>query len=87
MKGEGKQDMKLITIINAVSRLISVILVFLVVKTEAHLYLYCFCYSVTFVFSAVLGLALSRKKYGLKVSLFWLCEIQPSVQKVLQQVL
>lgn len=53
--------MKLITIINAVSRLISVILVFLVVKTEAHLYLYCFCYSVTFIFSAVLGLALSRK--------------------------
>ncbi len=42
---QGKQDMKLITMINAVSRLISVLLVFLIVKAEEHLYLYCFCYS------------------------------------------
>lgn len=76
---QGKQDMKLITIINAVSRLISVILVFLVVKTEAHLYLYCFCYSVTFIFSAVLGLALSRKKYGLKVRL---CKFKEAIDEI-----
>ena len=50
---QGKQDMKLITIINAVSRLISVILVFLVVKTEAHLYLYCFCQAMSKIFSSV----------------------------------
>ena len=76
---QGKQDMKLITIINAVSRLISVILVFMVVKTEAHLYLYCFCYSVTFIFSAILGLALSRKKYGLKVGL---CKFKEAIDEI-----
>lgn len=72
---QGKQDMKAITIINAVSRLISVFLVFLVVKVPDHLYLYCFCYSGTFIFSSILGLALSRKKYGLKVKLVTFREV------------
>lgn len=76
---QGKQDMKFITMINAVSRLISVLLVFLVVKTEKHLYLYCFCYSVTFIFSAILGLALSRKKYGLKVKL---CKFSEAIEEI-----
>ena len=38
---QGKQDMKLIAIVNAVSRLISVIMVFALVHKEQHLYLYC----------------------------------------------
>ena len=76
---QGKQDMKLITMINAVSRLISVLLVFLIVKAEEHLYLYCFCYSGTFIFSAILGLALSRKKYGLKVKL---CKFKDAIEEI-----
>lgn len=66
---QGKQDMKLITIINAVSRSVSVILVFVLIHKETHLYLYCFCYSVTFVFSAVIGVIYAKNKYGLRVKL------------------
>lgn len=76
---QGKQDMKLITIINAVSRLLSVLLVFIIVKAQDHLYLYCFCYSVTFVFSAILGITLSRKKYGLKVKI---CNIKDAIAEI-----
>lgn len=47
---QGMQDMKFITLINAASRLISVILVFLLVKKNTDVYLYCFLYSCTFIF-------------------------------------
>lgn len=66
---QGKQDMKLIAIVNAVSRLISVIMVFALVHKEQHLYLYCICYAITFLLSATLGIELAKKKYGLKVKL------------------
>ena len=66
---QGKQDMKFITIVNAVSRLISVLLVFIIVREKNHLFLYCFCYSATFILSAAIGIALANRKYGLKVRL------------------
>jgi PST family polysaccharide transporter len=66
---QGMQDMKFITIVNAISRLISVILVFVLVRGRGHLYLYCFCYSATFLLSALIGLVFAKKKYGLKVEL------------------
>ena len=53
---QGKQDMKLIAIINAVSRLFSVLMVFALVHSENHLYLYCICYAITFLLSAALGI-------------------------------
>lgn len=58
---QGKQDMKLIAIINAVSRLFSVLMVFALVHSENHLYLYCICYAITFLLSAALGILLARK--------------------------
>ena len=76
---QGKQDMKFITIINAASRLISVLMVFSLIHHENHLYLYCICYAVTFLFSAFLSILLARKKYGLKVKL---CKVSDALLEI-----
>lgn len=76
---QGKQDMKFITIVNAVSRLISVVLVFLLVRDQSNLYLYCFCYSATFILSAVIGIFVAKKKYKLKVRL---CKISDAINEI-----
>ena len=76
---QGKQDMKLIAIINAASRMFSVLMVFALVHSENHLYLYCICYAITFLLSAVLGILLARKKYGLKVRL---CRIADAISEI-----
>lgn len=66
---QGMQDMKYITVINALSRLISVLLTFLMVRKPSDVYLYCFLYSCTYLFSAVIGLWVARRKYLLKIRL------------------
>ena len=66
---QGKQDMTLTTIVNAISRLMSVVFFFLFVKKSEHLYIYSVCYAITFILSAFLGVMLARKKYGLKIRL------------------
>ena len=76
---QGKQDMKFITIVNAISRFISVILVFILVHRTTHLYLYCLCYSVTFILSALIGIVLANKRYRLKVKL---CRINEAIGEI-----
>lgn len=66
---QGMQDMKVITIINAISRLFSVILIFLLIKEPKHIYVYCFCYSTTFVLSALIGIIYANRKYGLRIKM------------------
>lgn len=63
---QGKQDMKFITIINVVSRMISFIFIFTLVKNSKQLYLYCFLYSVTIFISSFISNIIAYKKYGLK---------------------
>lgn len=63
---QGKQDMKFITIINCISRIISVILTFLMVKNSSDVYLYCIFYSITIFLSSIISLIIARKKYDLK---------------------
>lgn len=70
---QGMQDMKFITMINAASRTISVLLIFALVKHAGDVYLYCFLYSCTYILSAVIGLYMANKMYGLKVRL---CEFK-----------
>jgi len=65
---QGKQDMKFITIINATSRIISVILIFLFVKNANDIYLYCVLYSITLLLSSIISIIVARKKYNLKFS-------------------
>lgn len=63
---QGKQDMKFITIINVISRAISVALIFLLVKSQNDIYLYCFLYSITLFLSSIISICVARKKYKLK---------------------
>lgn len=65
---QGKQDMKFITIINVVSRVVSVILIFLLVKKPSDIYLYCLLYSITLLLSSVISIIVSKKKYNLRFS-------------------
>lgn len=62
---QGKQDMKFITIINVVSRVISIILIFLLVKTKSDIYLYCVLYSITLLLSSIISMIVARIKYKL----------------------
>lgn len=64
---QGMQDMKYITLINAFSRFISVILIFLLIRCSSDVYLYCFLYSCTYLFSAIIGLVMANRMYGLKI--------------------
>ena len=63
---QGKQDMKFITIANVTARIISVLLIFILVKTNENLYLYCFFYSITWMISSAISLYIAKKKYRLK---------------------
>lgn len=62
---QGKQDMKFITIVNVVSRIVSVALIFLLVRTNENLYLYCFLYSITLFLSSIISNIIAYKKYNL----------------------
>lgn len=63
---QGKQDMKFITIINVVSRIISVLLIFMFVKKASDIYLYCGLYSITLLLSSIISMIVAWKKYNLK---------------------
>ena len=76
---QGKQDMKFITIVNAIARTVSVLMVFILVKSQTNLYMYCFCYSATFIVSAVIGITLAKKRYGLRVQF---CGIRDAVSEI-----
>ena len=63
---QGMQEMKYITLINAISRLLSVLLIFVMIKKATDVNLYAFLYSATYIISAIMGLYLAHKRYGLK---------------------
>jgi PST family polysaccharide transporter len=62
---QGKQEMKLVTIVNVIARLLSVFMIFSFVKSSANLYLYCFLYSFTYLFSSLISIVVVYKKYSL----------------------
>lgn len=63
---QGKQDMRFITIINLIGRMISVVLTFVFVKSSKDIYLYCFFYALTTIISSIISLIVVYKKYNLK---------------------
>lgn len=65
---QGVAEMKNITIINVISRSISVALIILLVKSPNDLYLYCFLYISNFIISSIFGCLVVRFKYGVKFS-------------------
>lgn len=64
---QGMQQMQYITIVSMVSRTITVVLTFLLVKTTNDLYLYCILYAISPVISGILGLFFAKKCFDLRV--------------------
>lgn len=62
---QGKQDMKIITIINAISRFVSVIFIFGFIKHSEDVGLYSFFYALTFLIVGLLGNLYAIYKYNL----------------------
>ena len=63
---QGMQDMKYITFVNVVGRLVSVVLIFALVKSPNHLLLYCILYASSYFLTNLLAIFIAIKKYGVK---------------------
>lgn len=64
---QGMQKMEYITGISVFSRLISLILIFTLVKVESDVYLYCFLYALTNFLIGVGGFIIAKKTFQLKL--------------------
>lgn len=64
---QGMQDMKYISIVNIIGRLISVILIFAIVKTPQDIILYSILYSVSPFLSGMIGFIIALLKYHVKL--------------------
>lgn len=62
---QGKEEMKYISIVNIVSRSLTVIGTFAFVKNESDLFLYCILYAASPLLSGIIGFVIARKKYKL----------------------
>lgn len=62
---QGKQEMKYISLVNIISRLISVVCIFTFVKTSSNILLYCLLYSISPFLSGCIGLIIAKKMYKL----------------------
>ena len=62
---QGKEEMKYISIVNIVSRSLTVIGTFAFVKNESDLFLYCILYAASPLLSGIIGFVIARQKYKL----------------------
>lgn len=65
---QGMQQMRFITIVNVIGRLISVGLIFAFIHQSNQVFLYCIFYSFTFIISSLVGLVIAKRKYRLHYS-------------------
>lgn len=72
---QGMQQMRYITIVSMVSRTITVVLTFILVKSAYDLYLYCLLYSVSPVISGLLGIVFAKKCFHIHFVRIELCDI------------
>ncbi|MGA4516272.1 oligosaccharide flippase family protein [Solibacillus silvestris] len=63
---QGLQEMKYITIINVISRTLSVILIFIFIKDPSQIYLYCILYSFTFLLNGIISIFIISKKFRIR---------------------
>lgn len=63
----GKQDMKVVSITNVISRVIATTLIFTFVRSSEDLLVYCVLYSASPFLSNLLGLLVAKKKYNLTI--------------------
>lgn len=64
---QGMQVMKYITIVSVVSRMISVIMIFVLVNNTKQVYLYCNLYALTFLLMGVISAIIIRFKYNIRL--------------------
>lgn len=64
---QGICEMQNITLVNVISRSVSIALIFLLVKSPDDLYLYCILYVSSQVLSSAIGCVIAKKKYKLKL--------------------
>lgn len=76
---QGLQEMRYISLINIISRTVSVVLIFLLVKEADDLFLYCLLYSISPLLSGFLGLVIVHKRYGV-------CFVRISLQDVRKEM-
>jgi PST family polysaccharide transporter len=76
---QGICEMQNITLVNVISRLISIVLIFLFVKSQDDLFLYCFLYASTSIISSVVGCVIAKRKYKLT---FYI----PNVSSILKEI-
>lgn len=62
---QGLQVMKYITIASVISRTISVILIFILVKNSADVYLYCSLYALTFLLMGIISSIMVKYKFNI----------------------
>lgn len=72
---QGMQQMKYITIVSMISRTITVVMTFMLVKSINDLYLYCLLYAISPVISGTLGLIFARKTFHIHLVKVHLNEI------------
>ena len=73
---QGLQDMKFISLVNIISRTISVILIFCFIHNKSDLLLYCFIYSITSVLSGLMSFVISVIKYHMRLVKITFTEIK-----------
>lgn len=64
---QGISEMSNITISNVIGRTLSVILIFLLVKSADDLYLYCLLYVSNYIVTSVIGCVIAYKKYHIRI--------------------
>lgn len=76
---QGICEMQNITLVNVISRTVSIALIFLLVKSPNDLYLYCFLYVSNSILSSVIGCIIAKRKYKLALYI-------PDISSILKEI-
>lgn len=78
---QGLQDMKYISIVNIVGRMISVAMIFILIKEANDIVLYCILYAVSPFISGLIGLIVAKRKYNIQIIKITLSQILEALKK------
>lgn len=76
---QGLQDMKLITLVTVVSRTVSVVLIFTMVKQGTDVYLYSFLFAVTYLLTGVISSLIVKFKFNIRL-------IRVSIREIMEEL-
>lgn len=76
---QGLEDVKYISLINIIIRLIFTACVFIFVKTHHDIYIYCFLYAIVSLINGILGTIIAMSKYKI-------CVIRISINDIMNEI-